>query len=136
MSKLLFVISFLISGIGFGQLQHSGEAFNGIQRAKDESGKYWLVNEHDVKIASLDSIQLTTKELLDAIEKSGLQRNDIGLIKRIVLMQSREQDRMAELLNVAKTYPDVDRLIMEQCHHKLLLMYGKRKLKKMLKRKK
>lgn len=136
MSKLLFVISFLISGIGFGQLQHSGEAFNGIQRAKDESGKYWLVNKYDVKIASLDSIQLTSKEILDAIDASGLPKNDKLLVGRVVLMYGNDPDRMKELMNIAKTFPEVNRVIMEQCHNKLLVMYGKRKLKKMLKAKK
>jgi hypothetical protein len=133
--RILFVFFIFCSTISIGQLKHVGEPFNGIQRAKDESGNYWLVNKYDVKIASLDSISLNSQEILDALEGSSLKTNDKMLIKRIVLMYAQDADRKRELLNVAKTYPEADRVVSELCHKKLLLLYGKRKLKKILRRK-
>ena len=136
MNKLLFVLFLFITQISFGQLEKTGQPFKGIQAARDSVGKYWLLNKHDVKVISVDSLSFSVTEVMEKIEASTMPSVDKQLIRKMVNALPDDQKKMDRLWGVSRNFKAVDPIVMGALYDSLIVKYGKRKVKKMLKAKK
>lgn len=135
LNKLLLPFFLFISLIGSGQLEKSGQPYKGLQAARDTTGKFWLLNKHDVKVIAVDSLDFNVTEVLEKIHASAMPSQDKQLIKRIMDAAKDENKKQERLFGLSRNFAMVDPIVMESLYNSLLLKYGKRKVKKMLKRK-
>lgn len=136
LNKLLLSFLVLISLSSFGQLEHSGLPFKGLQAARDADGKFWLLNKYDVKVIQIDSVSFNVTEVMGTIEASSIPDMDKKFIRQIVNVIDDDQKRMERLWGISRNFRSVDPIVMEAIYDSLLVKYGKRKLKKMLRKKK
>ena len=135
-NKFLFILFLLITQLGFGQLEKTGQPYKGIQAARDTTEKYWLLNKHDVKIIQVDSLNFSVTEVMEKIEASTMPPVDKQLIRKMVNALPTDEKKMERLWGVSRNFRAVEPIVMEALYNSLLVKYGKRKVKKMLKAKK
>lgn len=113
-----------------------GTEFNGIQKAKTENGTISFVNKYDVELLPIDSIALNPDTLMMRIKNSDMKPIDIQLITRIIEAKKDSQDKMKMMMDVSKSFRQVDELFMKEYYLGLEAYFGKRKFKRLLKKKK
>lgn len=101
----------------------------------NESGKPFIYNKYEYPIIEADSLTIDIKHVMKSIKSSTLEEPDIQLMLRIIEMQPNESKQRNELHNIAKTYPVVNQLLMEEYYLGLEKKFGTKKLKKLLKKK-
>ena len=82
--KILLFIFLVFSLNSFGQFEHSGDPYKGLQAARDSLGKFWLLNKYDRVVIQLDSIPLNVQQIQEKIEASSINfvtfKELIGLV--------------------------------------------------------
>lgn len=113
-----------------------GPIYNGIQLATDQGNKTIIINKHGVKIIETDSIDIDLKETVKLIQESDLPEPDRKLIARVLLMYGNKPDQMREVMNLAKSFPSIPEILLQQYDAALEQKYGAKKLKKLKKSRK
>ncbi|TNF48288.1 MAG: hypothetical protein EP305_05910 [Bacteroidetes bacterium] len=113
-----------------------GTEYNGIQKAKTEDGTISFVNKHDIVILPVDSISLNADTLLMRIKNSDMKPIDIQLITRMIEARKEPAERMKAIMDISKSFRQVDELFMKEYYLGLEAYFGKRKLTRLIKKKK
>ena len=136
LNRLLFFLLIALSFIGHSQLEHSGSRYKGLQGARDQEGKFWLLNKHDIKVIQVDSIAFNIVEVMSAIEATTLTPQEKKLIRNMVDAMPNDNAKRLRIWGVSRNFLAAEPIVMEACYSTLLIKYGKRKLKKMLRKRK
>jgi hypothetical protein len=137
MLRKLFLLLFLTFSLSsFGQFQHSGEPYKGLQAARDSLGKFWILNKHDVVVIQVDSLALNVQQIQEKIDASSVHPMEKQLIRRMIETVPSEQNKKMGIWKLSFNSLLLQPIVMEASYDALLSTYGKRKLKKMIRRKK
>lgn len=127
----------LVSGVSSAQkFERIGAQYKGVQLARDRFGEEFLVNKHNISLSPEDSIRLPIKELIGEINTTKLSKEDQLLVVRTLDMISGYDEQLAELKNLARTFPEIDRLLIIYYYEALQKRMGTAQLRKAIKQKK
>ena len=133
-NKILPILLFLFCFGGIIHAQNTAGVFHGLKIIKDHQQHFFIANEHDVHLLTMDSIQFNIDSVIAEINHS--QISDRMLIVRVLQMHSDPAEKRTELLNMTQTYPEIAIMILRRAEADLQKRYSPQELETMKQRKK
>lgn len=114
--------------------QNAGSISNGLKITKDNQQHFFLANENEVQLISMDSIPFNVDSVIADINRS--QISDRMLIVRVLQMHSNPAEKRTELLNMTQTYNEIAAIVLRRSEPILQKRYTPQEMDAMKQRKK